>query len=192
MVDHARRGTIPGPTMAVAAAEGVDETIPCSRIADGSAVIMVRGERAIGIGKGLRTKVNVNLGTSTSTISVDDEIRKACVAEEFGADTISDLSMGGDIDAIRQAIQSCTILLITTVPVCQTVVKAGLRVMTADDILATMRMQGGQGISSFVIHCVDPAMLSEFRKKMYPALPDNRPLPDHGGDITALHIAEAE
>jgi hypothetical protein len=63
---------------------------------------------------------------------------------------------------------------------------------TADDILATMRMQAGQGIRSFVIHCVTPAMLSEFRKKMYPALPDNRPLPDHGGDITALHIAEAE
>ncbi len=73
--------------------------------------------------------------------------------------------MGGNIDAIRRAILTCTQLPITTVPVYQAVVEKGMRVMTADDILATMRKQAGQGISSFVIHCVNPAMLAVFRKK---------------------------
>lgn len=164
-VDYACLGTITEPMKAVAAAEGIEEKILCSRIADGSAVIMQRGTKAIGIGSGLRTKINVNLGTSTGKISVDDELRKARIAEEFGADTISDLSMGGDIDAIRRAILSCTTLPVTTVPVYQAVVEKGMREMTADDILATMRTQAEQGISSFVVHCVNPAMLAVFRKK---------------------------
>lgn len=149
----------------VAASEGVEEKLLRSRIAEGSVVIMQRGATAIGIGTGLRTKINVNLGTSTGRICVDDEIRKARIAEEFGADTISDLSMGGNIDAIRRAILSCTTLPVTTVPVYQAVAERGMRQMTADDILATMRKQAEQGISSFVVHCVNPVMLSEFRKR---------------------------
>lgn len=165
MVENARNGTITGAMKAVATAEGIDAELLRSRIADGSAVIMERGTAAIGIGKGLRTKINVNLGTSTDKVCVEDEIRKARIAEEFGADTISDLSMGGEIDAIRRAILAGTTLPITTVPIYQTVVAHGMREMTADDILATMRMQAKQGVSSFVVHCVNPAMLSAFRKK---------------------------
>lgn len=164
-VERARSGTPTQLMKAVAAAEGIDSEILRSRIADGSAVIMQRGRTAIGIGRGLCTKINVNLGTSTGKVSVDDEIQKACIAQEFGADTISDLSMGGDINAIRNAILSVTTLPLTTVPVYQTVVEHGLRNMTADDILATMRMQAEQGVSSFVIHCVNRKMLSVFRKK---------------------------
>ena len=165
MVENARNGTITGAMKAVAAAEGIDAELLRSRIADGSAVIMERGTVAIGIGKGLRTKINVNLGTSTDKVCVEDEIRKARIAEEFGADTISDLSMGGEIDTIRRAILAGTTLPVTTVPIYQTVVEKGMREMTAGDILATMRMQAKQGISSFVVHCVNPAMLSAFRKK---------------------------
>jgi phosphomethylpyrimidine synthase len=164
-IDSARRGTITGPMKAVARAEGVEEEILCRRIADGSAVIMQRGTTAIGIGSGLRTKINVNLGTSTGRICVDDEVRKARIAEKFGADTISDLSMGGDIDATRGAILSCTTLPVTTVPIYQAVAENGMRGMTESDIFATMRKQVDQGVSSLVVHCVNPAMLSEFRKK---------------------------
>ena len=82
----------------------MDPELLCREIAEGSAVIMQRGDRFTGIGRGLSTKVNVNLGTSTGKINVEDEVRKARIAEEFGADTISDLSMGGDINAIRKEI----------------------------------------------------------------------------------------
>ena len=143
----------------VARKEGLDPEKLCERIAAGSAVIMQRSKRYTGIGKGLSTKVNVNLGTSSTKVCLDDEIQKAKIAETFGADTISDLSMGGDINAIRKEIFSHTTLPITTVPVYQAVVENGLKQMTADDIMATLRMQAGQGISSVVIHGVSREML---------------------------------
>lgn len=163
-LDNARDGKVTRQMKAVASAEGIDPEVLRERIAEGSAVIMKRGDRLVGIGRGLRTKVNVNLGTSPAKISVADELEKARVAEEFGADTISDLSMGGDIGAIRNEILSCTTLPVTTVPVYETVVKHGLRTMTADDLVAVMRMQAGQGVSSLVIHCVTGRMLGRYRK----------------------------
>lgn len=165
LIEQARLGKIPHQVTSVAAAEGIDAELLCERVAKGSAVIMQRGNRFTGIGKGFRTKVNVNLGTSTSKVCVEDEIGKAHIAEQFGADTISDLSMGGDINTIRAAIMASTTLPITTVPVYQAVVENGLKKMTAEDIIATLTMQAEQDISSCVIHCVSHTMLQEFRRK---------------------------
>ncbi|MDD1681104.1 MAG: phosphomethylpyrimidine synthase ThiC, partial [Methanoregula sp.] len=165
LVDQAKEGTITHRIKQVAKAEGMDPQVLCRQIAEGSSVIMQRGDRLTGIGRGLSTKVNVNLGTSTGKIHVQEEVRKARIAEEFGADTISDLSMGGDINAIRKEIFSCTTLPITTVPVYQAVVENGLREMTADDILSTLEMQAEAGISSIVVHCVSRNMLAGFRKQ---------------------------
>jgi hypothetical protein len=55
-----------------------------------------------------------------------EEVEKARIAEKYGADTITDLSMGGDIPAIRRKIFETTILPITTVPIYQTVAEVGL------------------------------------------------------------------
>ena len=98
-VEQAQRGRITPQMEEIARSEGMDPHELCERIAAGSAVIMQRGSRVTGIGKGLSTKVNVNLGTSSTKVCIDDEIKKAQIAETFGADTISDLSMGGDINA---------------------------------------------------------------------------------------------
>jgi phosphomethylpyrimidine synthase len=163
--DEAQRGTITPQIRGVARTEGIDPEKLCEWIAAGSAVIMQRGKRYTGIGKSLSTKVNVNLGTSSTKVCLDDEIQKAKIAETFGADTISDLSMGGDINAIREEIFSHTTLPVTTVPIYQTVAEHGLKKMTADDIMATLRMQAGQGISSMVIHGVNREMLGELRRR---------------------------
>jgi len=165
LIEHAQKGTITEQMQKVAQAEGIDSGVVRERIATGSVVIMQRGDRVVGIGKGLSTKVNVNLGTSTGKVSVAAEVKKARIAEEFGADTISDLSMGGDINAIRKEIFSHTTLPITTVPIYQAVVENSLKEMTADDILATLRMQARSGISSCVIHCVSHTMLDLYKKK---------------------------
>jgi phosphomethylpyrimidine synthase len=149
----------------VARKEGIIPETLRERIAAGSAVIMQRGKRYTGIGKDLSTKVNVNLGTSSTKVCLDDEIQKATIAEKFGADTISDLSMGGDINAIRKEILSHTTLPITTVPIYQSVVENGLKRMTADDIMDTFRMQVEQNISSMVIHGVSREMLYELKKR---------------------------
>jgi phosphomethylpyrimidine synthase len=149
----------------IARSEGIDPDKLCERIAEGSVVIMRRGKHCTGIGKGLFTKVNVNLGTSSTKVCIGEEIQKARIAEVFGADTISDLSMGGDITAIRREIFNHTTLPITTVPIYQAVVEHGLKVMTAHDIISTLRMQAEEGISSIVIHGVNREMLAELRRK---------------------------
>jgi phosphomethylpyrimidine synthase len=164
-VEQAQNGTITPQMQDIARSEGIDPYELCESIAAGSAVIMRRSKHYTGIGKGLLTKVNVNLGTSSTKVCIEEEIQKARVAETFGADTISDLSMGGDINAIRKEIFSHTTLPITTVPVYQAVVEHGLKNMTADDIMATLRMQAEQGISSIVIHGVNREMLGELRMK---------------------------
>ena len=164
-VEQAQRGTITPQMQDIARSEGIDPHGLCERIAAGSAVIMQRRKHYTGIGKGLFTKVNVNLGTSSTRVCVDEEIQKARIAEAFGADTISDLSMGGDINAIRKEIFLNTTLPVTTVPVYQAVAEHGLKKMTADDIMVTLRMQAEQGISSMVIHGVNREMLGELRRK---------------------------
>jgi phosphomethylpyrimidine synthase len=164
-MEKAQRGTITPQMHTIASSEGKDPDELCEKIAAGSVVIMQRGKLCTGIGKGLLTKVNVNLGTSSTKVCVGEEIQKARIAEIFGADTISDLSMGGDINAIRREIFSSTTLPITTVPVYQTVVEHGLKNMTADDIMNTIRMQAEQGISSIVIHGVNHEMLGQLRRK---------------------------
>ncbi len=163
--EQATNGIITPQIREVARNEGIDPETLRERVAAGSAVIMQRGKRYTGIGKGLSTKVNVNLGTSSTKVCLDDEIQKATIAETFGADTISDLSMGGDINAIRKEIFSRTTLPVTTVPAYQAVVENGFKQMTADDIMATFRMQMDQGISSVVIHGVSRGMLTELRRK---------------------------
>ncbi len=165
LVEDARNGLITHQIRQVAREEGVDPSVLCEYIAAGRAVIMQRGMRCVGIGRDLRTKVNVNLGTSTGKVNLDDELKKVRIAERFGADTISDLSMGGDITAIRGSILSHTTLPLTTVPVYQTVVEHGFKDMTSGDILETLRMQARQGISSCVIHCVSERMLKLYKKK---------------------------
>lgn len=165
LVRYAENGIITHQMEVLSHAEGIDPEIIAERIAEGSIVIMQRGGRMTCIGAGLSTKVNVNLGTSTGKISVEDEIEKVRIAETFGADTISDLSMGGDINAIRKAIFENSTLPITTIPVYQAVVENGLKEMTADDLFAALRRQADDGVSSVVVHCVSRAMLELFRKR---------------------------
>ncbi|MCQ8893295.1 MAG: phosphomethylpyrimidine synthase ThiC [Methanolinea sp.] len=92
----------------VAASEGLEPRELAVRVADGSVVLMRRGPRAVGIGRGLRVKVNVNIGTSDHHSSPEEEVEKAVIAERYGADTISDLSMGESVRETRQRIMDHT------------------------------------------------------------------------------------
>ncbi len=56
------------------------------------------------LGKGLKTKINANIGTSKDRVDLDLELEKVKISVAAGADTIMDLSTGGDIRRIRQAI----------------------------------------------------------------------------------------
>ncbi len=141
-VESARDGIVTPQIEAVARAENVEVQTLLSRIADGSAVVMTREESPVGIGKGLRTKVNVNIGTSSLKIDPDEEVRKSRVAEKYGADTLTDLSMGGDINGIRRMIFDNTTLPITTIPIYQTAAQIGLKNMACEDIIRSIKQQG--------------------------------------------------
>jgi phosphomethylpyrimidine synthase len=123
------------------------------------------GEPPLGIGEGLKTKINANIGTSAEVLDPDIEVEKARIAEKYGADTISDLSMGGDIDAIRLKILDNTTAPLTTVPIYQTVVEKGsFQDITEQDLIRMIKKHIDMGISSIVVHAgFTLEMLEELR-----------------------------
>src|SRR5665811_1412973 len=110
-MDDARKGIITEQMKAVAKIENVDEEFIRKSVAQGTIAIpnnVGRDVKPVGIGAGLRTKVNATIGTSTDINDMDMEVKKAMIAMENKADTLMELSVGGDLDAIRRKILSIT------------------------------------------------------------------------------------
>ncbi|MGB9521702.1 MAG: phosphomethylpyrimidine synthase ThiC [Anaerolineales bacterium] len=106
--------------------------------------------RPIGIGKGLRTKVNANLGTSPDFFDLDNELKKLSAAIEAKADTVMDLSTGGDIKAIRRSILAASPLPLGTVPIYQAKVEGK---MTVEGMFEVIEEQAQDGVDFMTIHC---------------------------------------
>ncbi len=91
-----------------AAQEGVSPEFIRAGVAAGNIVVVRNNRHAsikpLAVGKGLRTKVNANIGTSGDHADWKLELAKVQVAAAAGADTLMDLSTGGDLAAIRKAI----------------------------------------------------------------------------------------
>ena len=183
ILEEARAGQVPEPLRQVAARERIALDQLRHALTEGSAVIKQRGNHALGIGKGLRTKVNVNIGTSSTRISLEEEVEKALIAERFGADTITDLSQGGDIRAVRAAIFRATSVPLTTVPIYETAAVVGLESMTTADILSTIRAQAAAGVSSMVLHCIDTTTLGLLKRH-----PRISGVVSKGGSITCVYM----
>ena len=163
-IDHAKNGTLTPEMLKVAKTEGMEEELVRERVANGSLVIMTRkGCPPIAIGKGSSTKINVNLGTSSAAIDPESEMEKVKIAQKYGAATITDLSMGGDISAIRKMVFKNTELPVTTVPIYQTIVECGMDNVTFDDILSYLKKHVEEGVSSVLVHCVERRMLENLK-----------------------------
>ena len=118
----ARRGTATDEMKQVAKDEDVTLDWLVPKIASGSIIIPsnnVRKEKIhnVGIGKGTKTKVNVNIGTSTLNVNIDEEVEKAKVAVKYHADTIMDLSDGGDVGVVRRRLLEVAPITFGTVPI---------------------------------------------------------------------------
>ena len=166
LLELARKGRMPPAVRAVAKVEGISAKVLLERLASGRVVIMQReGKPPVGFGEGLKTKVNANIGTSAESIDPKSEVLKAKIAEKYGADTVTDLSMGGPIDEIRKKIAKATNTPLTTVPIYQTVVEKGsFKGMTERDLMDMVEKHVGEGISSIVIHAgFTQDMLEELR-----------------------------
>lgn len=146
-----------------AAYEGVDVAELMKNVADGSVAITKNKnhdfEKIIAIGKNTRTKINANIGSSKDIASLDDEIKKLGVAVDAGADTVMDLSLGGDLDEVRRGIlEKCPVPL-GTVPIYQAVAetvevkKRNVADVSVDHMFKVIEKQAIDGVDFMTIHC---------------------------------------
>jgi phosphomethylpyrimidine synthase len=145
----------------VADAEGFDFKKLCKRVAQGKVTVPrnpIHSPKPLALGEGLSVKVNANLGTSPDHANVDEEVEKANVALDYGADAIMDLSIGGDLNEIRRKLIAVVDKPFGTVPIYQAgisaIKKRGAVVdMTEDDIFNSFEMHAKDGVDFVVAHC---------------------------------------
>jgi len=161
-LELAREGTLSPAMRAIAEKEGLDPELVRSGVADGSIVIPAnvnhKGVEPLGIGRGLRTKVNANIGTSSDYGDVNTELEKLQASVSAQADTVMDLSTGGDINAIRRAIIASTSLPLGTVPIYQAGIEAidrwgAIVAMPVDHLFAVIQEQAEDGVDFMTVHC---------------------------------------
>jgi phosphomethylpyrimidine synthase len=155
LLEEAQKG-LTDDILNVAKLEGIASEKLRRNIASGRTVIpknVVHEVTAIGIGSALRTKVNANIGTSIDYIQITEELEKAKIALKFGADTVMDLSTGGDLDHIRTEILQEIQSPIGTVPIYQAAMRRDAVVsMTTDDMFNTVRKHASDGVDFMTIH----------------------------------------
>lgn len=104
------------------------------------------------IGRATKTKVNANMGASPVSSSTDEEVEKLQWAEKWGADTVMDLSTGGDLDATRAAIITNATVPIGTVPIYSMIIGRKIEDLDKTIILETIEHQARQGVDYMTIH----------------------------------------
>lgn len=160
IIEDAKNGKVTPEMEIVAKEEGVTPDFIRRGIVNGKIVIPLSPYRQVkfaGIGKGLKTKVNATVGTSSDIVDVEMEIRKTKVAEEAGADTLMELSTGGDFYDIRKKVIENTSLSVGSVPMYQAFIEAirkyGKGVdMTEDDLFRITEEQAKLGTNFMAIH----------------------------------------
>lgn len=159
-LESAKSGYVTADMKNVAKTEHIDPERLKELVAKGLVVIPINKKhqcRPTGIGKMCSTKVNANIGTSQEHCNPDEEILKLEASVDAGADTIMDLSTGGDIDAIRrELIRRCPVPL-GTVPIYQCVVELlaeGKKIRDLDEsrIIDTVQRHAESGVDFITIH----------------------------------------
>ena len=104
------------------------------------------------IGRASKTKINANMGASPVSSSTDEEVEKLKWAERWGADTVMDLSTGGNIEECREAIVRNSNVPIGTVPIYSMIIGRKLYDLNIEIILESLKQQAAQGVDYFTIH----------------------------------------
>jgi len=154
----ARTGTIAEEAKFVAEVENVDAELIRDELAAGRLVIpanklhLETNLTPAGIGRVLTTKVNANIGTSSVRCSIEAEIEKMKAALAAGADTIMDLSTGGNLDEIRQKLLARCPVPFGTVPIYEMIKGRNVEDINSKIILEIIEKQAKQGVDFFTIH----------------------------------------
>lgn len=162
LILETKKGIVSPLIQAVAKDEGVPVEHLAAGIIDGTIVIPCNTLRKLrkpcGIGRGLKTKVNANIGTSTDVSNIDLELKKLKVSIEAGADTVMDLSTGGNLSDVRRVILTQCAVPLGTVPIYEVIVERfcahrPLSAITADDFLKTIENHAKSGVDFITVHC---------------------------------------
>jgi phosphomethylpyrimidine synthase len=154
---YARMGVITEEMVYVAKREQLSPELVRDEIARGRAIIPANIHHSslepMGIGVAFRCKINANIGNSAVTSEIEAELEKLHHSVHYGSDTVMDLSTGGDIARIRQAIIEASPVPIGTVPIYEAI----SRVKRAEDLtpelmLEVIEEQAEQGVDYMTIH----------------------------------------
>ena len=162
LIERLKEGEIPEALLRAAEDEPLDAEEIAAEVVDGTAVFTLNSLRELArpcaVGKGLRTKVNANIGTSADKADLSFELAKLDAAVDAGADTVMDLSTGGDIDAVRKRIMAESAVPIGTVPIYQAAIESqskhgSIVQMTADDMFEAIERHAADGVDFVTVHC---------------------------------------
>jgi phosphomethylpyrimidine synthase len=154
---YARKGRITEEMEYVARVEKVSAELIRAEVARGRMIIPANIRHTnlepMAIGIESKCKINANIGNSATTSNIAEELEKLRYSVRFGADTVMDLSTGGDIPEIRKAIIAHSPVPIGTVPIYE----ALSRVRRVEDLninvmLEVIEEQAEQGVDYMTIH----------------------------------------
>jgi phosphomethylpyrimidine synthase len=156
-IHYARRDVVTQEMEYIAKREHVTPELIRSEVARGRMIIPANIHHTnlepMCIGVQSSCKINANIGNSSTTSNIDEEVAKLHYAVKYGADTIMDLSTGGDIPRIRKAIIDASPIPVGTVPIYE----ALGRVRRVEDLninvmLEVIEEQAEQGVDYMTIH----------------------------------------
>ncbi len=154
----AKQGIITDEMAYVASQEDIDPELLRSEIARGRCIIPAninhKHQKPMAIGMVASCKINANIGSSALASDIAGEIEKVDVCLKYGADTIMDLSTGGDLDSIREAVIAHSSVPIGTVPIYQILHDCNDKIedLTIEKMLEVIEKQAKQGVSYFTVH----------------------------------------
>jgi phosphomethylpyrimidine synthase len=161
---YARLGIVTEEMQFVAERERLSPELVRSEIARGRLIIPANIHHTnlepMAIGVASLCKINANIGNSAVTSEVEEELNKLHTAVHYGADTVMDLSTGGDIPGIRKAILAASPVPIGTVPIYEALTRVrSVPDLTAEVMLEVIEEQAEQGVDYMTIHA---GVLREF------------------------------
>jgi len=158
-LEHARAGTITPEMTRVSqrephlTAEQVRDEIAAGRmIIPANIVHLAMDLDPMAIGRASLTKVNANMGASPVSSGIEEELEKLHWSVKWGADTVMDLSTGGDLNACRQALIRGSSVPIGTVPIYSMIIDKKIEDLTSTMIMDELENQAKQGVDYFTIH----------------------------------------
>jgi phosphomethylpyrimidine synthase len=153
----ARSGVVTEEMAYVAARERLEPERVRAEVARGRMVIPANVAHPelepLAIGVEATCKINANIGNSAVTSDIAGELGKLAVCLKYGADTVMDLSTGGDIPQIREAILRHSPIPVGTVPIYECLARVkDVADLTPSTMLEVIEAQAAQGVDYMTIH----------------------------------------